>query len=248
MLPRLLETVLVATALPATVLALTVSTVVVMTGWRRRRDLLQRQGRPFVTPRVELGQSTLEAGVLDVVLETTAAMRQFESFAAERYVALELAVQPGLAVRTDARAFREIVGDLLAHAIEHSPCGRVLLGALHTGGRVEITVSDDAAHADRALRPAERLAALQGATLEIDARPGQGTIAVLRLPAAASGRNSRIEAEAPVRRHTGHARAAGPIGCRIISTRTGLRNDGIVGRRARLLRGRWRNREYQRLL
>ena len=170
MSPRLLETVLVATALPATVLALTVSTVVVMTGWRRRRDLLQRQGRPFVTPRMELGQSTLEAGVLDVVLETTAAMRQFESFAAERYVALELAVQPGLAVRTDARAFREIVGDLLAHAIEHSPCGRVLLGALHTGGRVEITVSDDAAHADRALRaselrPAERLAALQGATL-----------------------------------------------------------------------------------
>jgi signal transduction histidine kinase len=203
MLPRLLETVLVATALPATVLALTVSTVVVMTGWRRRRDLLQRQGRPFVTPRVELGQSTLEAGVLDVVLETTAAMRQFESFAAERYVALELAVQPGLAVRTDARAFREIVGDLLAHAIEHSPCGRVLLGALHTGGRVEITVSDDAAHADRALRaselrPAERLAALQGATLEVDARLGQGTIVVLRLPAAASGRNSRIEAEAPV--------------------------------------------------
>jgi signal transduction histidine kinase len=152
---------------------------------------------------MELGQSTLEAGVLDVVLETTAAMRQFESFAAERYVALELAVQPGLAVRTDARAFREIVGDLVAHAIEHSPCGRVLLGAVHIGGRVEITVSDDAAHADRALRaselrPAERLAALQGATLEIDARPGQGTIAVLRLPAAASGRNSRIEAEAPV--------------------------------------------------
>ena len=118
-------------------------------------------------------------------------------------MALELAVQPGLAVRTDARAFREIVGDLLAHAIEHSPCGRVLLGALHTGGRVEITVSDDAAHADRALRaselrPAERLAALQGATLEIDARPGQGTIAVLRLPAGgATSRRPGIEAETP---------------------------------------------------
>jgi hypothetical protein len=103
-------------------------------------------------------------------------------------------------VRTDARALREIVGDLVSHAIEQSPCGRVLLGAAHIGGRVQITVSDEAAHSDRALRaselrPAERLAALQGATLEIDARPGQGTTVVLRLPAAASGRNAKVEAE-----------------------------------------------------
>jgi signal transduction histidine kinase len=200
MLPHWLETALVATALPAMVLALTVSVVVVMAGWRRRRELLQRQGRPFVAARMELNRSTFAAGVLDVALEAMAVMRQFESFAAERYVALELAVQPGLAVRTDARVFREIVGDLVSHAIEQSPCGRVLLGAAHIGGRVQITVSDEAAHSDRArraseLRPAERLAALQGATLEIDARPGQGTTAVLRLPAAASGRNAKVEAE-----------------------------------------------------
>jgi signal transduction histidine kinase len=200
MLPHWLETALVATALPAMVLALTVSVVVVMAGWRRRRELLQRQGRPFVAARMELDRSTFAAGVLDVALEAMAVMRQFECFAAERYVALELAVQPGLAVRTDARVFREIVGDLVSHAIEQSPCGRVLLGAAHIGGRVQITVSDEAAHSDRALRaselrPAERLAALQGATLEIDARPGQGTTVVLRLPAAASGRNAKVEAE-----------------------------------------------------
>jgi signal transduction histidine kinase len=200
MLPHWLETALVATALPAMVLALTVAVVVVTAGWRRRRELLQRQGRPFVAARMELDRSTFAAGVLDVALEAMAVMRQFECFAAERYVALELAVQPGLAVRTDARVFREIVGDLVSHAIEQSPCGRVLLGAAHIGGRVQITVSDEAAHSDRALRaselrPAGRLAALQGATLEIDARPGQGTTVVLRLPAAASGRNAKVEAE-----------------------------------------------------
>jgi hypothetical protein len=189
-----------AIALPAMLLAVTISAMVVMAGWTRRRELLQRQGRPFVADRIELGQSSFAAGVLDVTLETTAVMRQFESLAAQRLVGLELAVQPGLAVRTDASALREILGDLVSCAIEQSRCGRVLLGAAHIGGRVQITVSDDGAHADRALRasqlrPAERLAALQGATMDVDARAGQGTTVVLRLPAGATGQRSEIEAE-----------------------------------------------------
>jgi hypothetical protein len=46
------------------------------------------------------------------------------------------------------------------------------------------------------LRPVERLAALQGATMEIDARVGQGTTVVLRLPAGVTGRRPGIEADA----------------------------------------------------
>lgn len=205
MLPHVLTAILdsaAAIALPAVLLAVTISALVVMAGWTRRRELLQRQGRPFVADRIELGQSPFAAGVLDVTLETTAVMRQFASLAAQRLVALELAVQPGLAVRTDASALREILGDLVSCAIEQSCCGRVLLGAGHIGGRVQITVSDDGAHVDRALRvsqlrPAERLAALQGATMEVDARAGQGTTVVLRLPVGATGRRPQNEAERP---------------------------------------------------
>ena len=108
---------------------------------------------------------------------------------------------PASSVRTDPRALRQILGDLVSRAIEQSPCGRVLLVAAHVGGRVQITVSDDGPHPDRALqasrlRPAERLAALQGATMEIDARAGQGTTVVLRLPAGVTSRRPGIEADA----------------------------------------------------
>jgi hypothetical protein len=189
-----------AIALPAMLLTLAVSAVVVMAGWRRRQDLLQRQGRPIVTDRVELGQTPFAAGVLDVAAETTAALRRFESLAAMRFVTLELAVQPDLAVRTDRRALREILADLVGQAIDQPSCERVLLGAARIGGHVHITVSDDSEQADRALRAsqlrsAERLAALQGATLDVDARAGQGTTVLLRLPGSATGRRPGSEAE-----------------------------------------------------
>ncbi len=203
MLPQSLTTFLdsaTAFAVPAILLASGVSTVAVAAGWRRRHELQRRQGQPLVAEPIELAQTTFAAGVLDVGSETTAVMRQFERLAAHRFVALELAVQPDLVVRTDPRALRQILGDLVSRAIEQSPCGRVLLAAAHVGGRVQITVSDDGPHPDRALqasrlRPAEHLAALQGATMEIDVRPEQGTTVVLRLPAGATSRRSDIEAE-----------------------------------------------------
>jgi hypothetical protein len=187
-------------ALPTTLLTFAVSAVVVMAGWRRRQDLLQRQGRPIVTDRIELGQTPFAAGVLDIAAETTAVLRRFESLAAARFVTLELAVQPDLAVRTDPRALREILGDLVGRAIDQPACERVLLGAARIGGHVHITVSDDGTQADRALRAsqlrsAERLAALQGATMDVDAWAGQGTTVHLRLPGGATGRRPGAEAE-----------------------------------------------------
>jgi signal transduction histidine kinase len=190
-----------AAAFPVTLLALTVSAVIVVAGWRRRRSLLDRQGRPFDAGRIELGRTPFAAGVLEVAAEAMAVMQRFESLAAQRFVALELAVEPELAVHTDAHAFREILGDLVTRAIEQPACERVLLGAARIGGRVQITVSDDGPHADRALREsqlraAQRLAALQGATMAVDARAGQGTTVVLRLPAGATSRQPGAGAEA----------------------------------------------------
>lgn len=184
MLTALIHTVGVA-LLPVAALALITSGIFVAVGWRRRNELLQRQGQPRAADRFEPGRTSFTGGVLDVASEAGAVLRQFENIAALKLVRLELAVQPHLAVRADLRAFREILRDMVAQAIDHAPCGRILLGARRAGGRVHITVSDDGT-ADQTvrmshLRTAERLAALQGATMRVVSRAGSGTTVIVRL-------------------------------------------------------------------
>jgi hypothetical protein len=187
-------------ALPAAFLSSTVCAVAVFSGWQRRSELLWRQGRPGRADRFALSQGPFESGVVDVAAEAHEVLRRFESLAAQQLVALEIAIQPSLTVRADQRAMREILGDIVARAIEQSPCGRVLLGAVRTANRVQITVSDDGAGIDRDLqashlRAAERLAALQGATMEIDARDGQGTTVALRMLAGATSQRASHSAD-----------------------------------------------------
>jgi len=179
-------------ALPVAIVALTASGLIVVSGWNRRREWVARQGRPPVGDRFELGQTPFSAGDLDVAAEARDTLRQLDSLAARLLVDLEFAVQPQLAVRADRRAFREILSDMVTTAIEQAPCGHVLLGAARTGSRVHITVSDDGGNPDREmrlskLRSAERLAALHGATMEVDVRKAQGTTVFLRLPVTAAG-------------------------------------------------------------
>ena len=185
----------------AALLALTVSVAAVIAGWGRRRELLRRQGSPFIPARIQLGQAPFAAELLDVAAEAAALLLRFEGLAAQRFVALELAVQPALAVRADPRVLREILGDLVERAIRQSPCGRVLLAAVHLGGRVQITISDDGGQIDRAawasrLRPAQRLAALQGATMDLDARTS-GTTVVLRWPSGPGNQQIGVETTLP---------------------------------------------------
>jgi hypothetical protein len=182
-----------AIAVRVALLALTVSAVAVIAGWIRRAELLERQCRPPSEARAAPRQSAFGADVLDIAVEATKLMLQLESVAAQTCVALEVAVEQGLAVRANSRVLREILTDLVTDAIGQTPCGRVLLAAAHVGGRLQITVSDDGMKADRALRAirlrsAQQLAALQGATMDIQARPGEGTTVVLRLPAAKADR------------------------------------------------------------
>lgn len=176
------------------------STIVIIAGWQRRREWLQRQGQPTPPDRFELGQTPLASGVIDVAAEIAQVLRRLDHVAARQFVALESAVDPGLVVRADQRAFREILHDMITNAIDQSPGGRVLAAAARTGGRVQITVSDDGIAANRPLRAsqlrsAERLAAMHGATLDIHAREGQGTTVVLSLPVSVNG--SRPESPDP---------------------------------------------------
>ncbi len=185
--------------LPAALLALSVSLGFFAAGWRARRALLRRQGDSGRVQRFELGQTLFASGLLDVANEVSVVLQQFEGIAARNLVRLETAIQPRLTVRADARVFREILAGLVAHAIGQTPCGRVLLGATRSGGRVQVTVCDDGAGVDRGLqasklRPAERLAVLQGATMEVDARSGQGTTVVLRLPESGAARRDATRA------------------------------------------------------
>jgi len=180
-------------AVPTLALSFVVSGLFVVAGWGRRREVLRRHAPGRMTDRFELGQTPFAGGVLSVVGEARAILRECEGLAARQLAELDCAIQPDLAVRADPRAFREILRDLVVNALNQAPCGRVLLGAAHASGRVHISVSDDGARVDRELRasrlrPAERLAALQGATMVIDARPGHGTTVVLRMPAAATAR------------------------------------------------------------
>ncbi len=189
-----------AMVLPALLLALTVSAIIVVAGLLRRRDLLLRGHNGGTRPNFAFGQTPLESGLLDVAAEIRAVLEQLDGLAAQNFVEFELAVQPRLAIQADPRVFRDILTKLVVHAIDQAPGGRVLLGAARQGGRVLVTVSDEGAGTDRAtqesaLRPAERLAALQGASLEVDARAGQGTTVVLRLTAASTARRDTTAAE-----------------------------------------------------
>ena len=75
------------------------------------------------------------------------------------------------------------------HAAGQAPDGRVLITAARRGGRVQISVTDGGAGADRVgvsatLRDTESLIAMQGGTFEIVARPAEGTTLVARWPDA----------------------------------------------------------------
>lgn len=124
---------------------------------------------------------------LDLQAEALGALREVDGLAARLSVRLQIAIQPNLSVRADPQGFRRALIHLLESAIGHAPGGKVLLGARHHGGRVQIAVLDDGQGPDRReqealLRPVECIVALHGGTLQVETRPGQGTLVVMRLP------------------------------------------------------------------
>ena len=172
---------------PLLVVSLVVCGLIVVSGWQRRRDLLARRRRPGIGHQFELGHTPFVSGVIDVAAEASAVIRQFEGSAAAKFVSLQMAVQPGLTVRVDPGAFRAVLSDLLDTAIDQAAGGRVLLGATRSGHRIRISVSDDGARADgprreASLRDAERLAAMHGAVMRVEARPSEGTTVEYMLP------------------------------------------------------------------
>ena len=183
----------VLTLLPWVPLLLTVSVcgLMLITGFgrlariRARRDGIAPQS-PGVAGQGQ-GEAACAAGLVDVGTELRAALATVEPHAARQLIALEVASPPGLVVQADKAGIQQTVTSLLLNAIRRAPCGRVLLTASPLAGGVRIAVTDDGVPPDRdtlvsALSTAEWWAASQGATMDIDSRPGEGTTVAIHLP------------------------------------------------------------------
>lgn len=116
----------------------------------------------------------------------------------------------GLRVRVDPEHFRHVLTNLVSNALEHGPPeSPVEIGARQEGkGAVEIRVADRgpgpgelpehlfepyvtsrAAGTGLGLPLARALANANGGTVSLEPRPGGGTVAVVRLPAAEGGKD-----------------------------------------------------------
>jgi hypothetical protein len=173
-------------------------------GWCRYvNDRAQFDGwLPAALPMFSLGRAPFAGDLLDVAAEVRDVLQHMAPEAARGRMRLEMAVQPDLAVHADKLALRTLLGDLVRNAMMHAPAGQVLLSAARFGGRVEIAVTDDGAGTEAemrqaALREAGQLVALHGGSIHIDARPGEGTTVLVRLPEPMGAR--RAPGEASVR-------------------------------------------------
>jgi hypothetical protein len=104
-------------------------------------------------------------------------------------VQMELAIPPGLVLRSAPGALQPVLRGLLRNAVEHTPNGRVFIGAMRADACVRLIVIDDGKTGARPIaaelrKPLARLLAGAGAGLVVDHRPGDGTTLVLSLPEA----------------------------------------------------------------
>jgi hypothetical protein len=166
------------------------STISMSVRWFRRR-IMARPAAMLPAPVSNPPDTAAPSadGSLLVQAEARTVLDTFTLLASQRGLHLQTAVESGLTVRIDRNRLHELLGGMLTHAIHSAAGGRVLLGAMRHAGRIQIAVIDEDGSGDQAsheadLRQVAELAALQGATLEVDVRPGEGTTILLRLLAA----------------------------------------------------------------
>jgi len=157
------------------------------------------------------GRAALEAEPVELapVLERVAGL--LYRVAVTRSISLDADIPSGLAVRADPRALLQMLLDLVGNAVRHAGNGaQITVMAEVAAEAVRITVADDGVgmtEVERAaaLEPFERgpqarweapgglglglplvvtLARLAGGQLDLDSRPGLGTVARLTLPGA----------------------------------------------------------------
>ena len=156
-------------------------------------SLLRRWNTPrrvsFALSAVAPSAAATEGGGVDPAMAIRQVLAQLEPLARDRGVTFTMAIGSRLVARAEPDAFRQALSDLVQHAIGRAPNGSVLISAGQQAGRVRIAVSDDGpfgneADARTALRPVSDFLQIQGGSLEIDDRPGEGMTVTMRLPIA----------------------------------------------------------------
>jgi glucose-6-phosphate-specific signal transduction histidine kinase len=206
----------------------------VFAGWR------SKQSR---TRAVRIGRSTKTEDLLpslapdeapaDVAAAVNLALKRLLPVMTSQHVRADVAVRPGVLMRMPGTTLADVLEELLAAAIHHGQASRLLVTAVGHGEQVSISVTDDVAGADPAIRAgcirrlAERVA-LRGGVLEIEVRPSEGTTMTLRLaqdfshPAGAPGIGSTggAELDKPA------SRPVSPTP--MLASRTGCRLSGAI--------------------
>jgi hypothetical protein len=128
---------------------------------------------------------------LDVETELRAAAAEIVPLLFRYKTRIDVAIRPGLMLRANRSALREILHEVLRRAVLDTATEQLLLTAAPEPGRVRIAITDDSpatatSARQAALRDTAALLAMQGGSMHIDVRPGQGTIVALYWPAPLS--------------------------------------------------------------
>ncbi|HYE92164.1 MAG TPA: GAF domain-containing protein [Terriglobales bacterium] len=111
---------------------------------RAARHLLALISDILDVAKIEAGRMELELGDVDVAATIASAMTLVEQRAARRRIAVDRAVEPGVAtLRADDRKLRQVLLNLLSNAVKFTPDGgRIEVRARRDGDAVRIAVAD----------------------------------------------------------------------------------------------------------
>jgi hypothetical protein len=146
--------------------------------------------RRFAVAPQDVAAGVPVAGEVPVAAVVRDVLCRLDSRAARQFVQFETAVAETLMVGGDRQALEELLSGLCSHAIETTPCGRVLVTAGHRGGGTAIAIVDDGigmptVRTAGVLERSREFLTLLGGKLETHRRQGVGTTMTILLPAHA---------------------------------------------------------------
>ena len=131
--------------------------------------------------------SRFESDTIELETAVRAAADALTHLARADWVRIDFAVARGMMVYVNPSALRTALQETMLTAIRATPGGHVLITAQVLGSQLHIRVTDDGPDTDQPYREAlargaEAVIALQGGSVNVDARSGQCTTVTLRLP------------------------------------------------------------------